>query len=113
MKDSIKKIFDIGSFDLKRTMKFLFWIGAIIIVYSSLRYRNVFGANLFLHSPILNSSGHEAFVSYVKRVDYVGIVANSLRIIMAIAIRLVFFRIGIEFLYIVLNGFKSLGKLEK
>lgn len=113
MKDNIKKFFDIGSFDLKRTLKFLFWIGTIVIVYTSLRFVNVLGANMFLRSPVLNSAGHEAFVSFVRRVDYIGIVANILRLIIGIAIRVAILRIGTEFLYIVLNGFKSLSKLDK
>ena len=113
MKDSIKKFLDIGSFDLKRTLKFLFWIGAIIIVYTSVRYNNLLYPNFFTHNAILNSVGHEAFTSYVKRIDYIAVASNYLRLFISIVIRVVILRIGTEFLYIVLNGFKSLAKLEK
>lgn len=113
MKDSIKKFLDIGSFDLKRTLKFLFWIGTIIIVYTSVRYNNLLYPNFFTHNAILNSVGHEAFASYVKRIDYIAVASNYLRLFISIVIRVVILRIGTEFLYIVLNGFKSLARLEK
>ncbi len=113
MKDSINKLLDIGSFDLKRTMKFLFWIGTIVIVYTSLKFSYLLGPNIYTHSPILKSVGHEAFVSYVKRIDYISVASNILSLIIGIVIRVAILRIGTEFLYIVLNGFKSLSKLDK
>lgn len=110
MKKIVNKLNDIGSFELKNTIRILFWFGVLIITYTSIRYRHIMGYDIYKYTTELKSKpgSSEMINSTLKYIDYLNIGG----FIMTLLAKIALIRIGAEFLYIILNGFKSLSNRE-
>jgi len=114
MKKIIKNINDIGSFELRNTIRILFWIGVVIIIYTSIRYRDIIGFDIYRYATELKSKpgSSEMITTTYKSIDYLYIVKATVGFIMTLLAKIALLRVGAEFLYIILNGFKSLSNRE-
>jgi len=114
MKKIISNINDIGSFDLKKTIRILFWIGVVIIIYTSLRYRHLVGSDIYKYSAELihKPDSIEMMRSNAQSIDYLKLLEFVVRATITLLAKITILRIGTEFLYIILNGFKSLSNME-
>ena len=114
MKKIINNINDIGSFELKNTIRILFWIGVVIIIYTSIRYRHIIGYDIYRYATELKSipDSSEMITTTYKSINYLNIVKTTIGFIMTLIAKIAILRICAEFLYIILNGFKSLSNRE-
>ena len=114
MKKIINKLNDIGSFELKNTIRILFWIGVVIIIYTSIRYKHIIRYDIYKYTTELKSipDSSEMVSSTLKSIDYLNIVKTTIGFIMTLLAKIALLRVGAEFAYIILNGFKSLSNRE-